>query len=54
MPDLGRWIVNNHAEDAVIMVKGDQSDNVREEGSGRVHYTKAEMVQMVEAQVKRI
>ena len=36
------------------MVKGDQSDNVREEGSGKVHYTKAEMVQMVEAQVKRI
>ena len=36
------------------MVKGDQSDNVREEGSGKVHYTKAEMVQMVEAQVKRL
>ena len=36
------------------MVKGDQSDNVREEGSGKVHYTKAEMVQMVEAKVIRL
>ena len=35
------------------MVKGDQSD-VKEEGSGRVHYTKAEMVQMVEAKVIRL
>ena len=55
MPDLGRWIINYHEEDAVNMVKGDQSDNVREEqGSGKVHYTKAEMVQMVEKQVKRL
>ena len=37
------------------MVKGDQSDNVREEqGSGKVHYTKAEMVQMVEMVVRRV
>ena len=37
------------------MVKGEQSDNVREEqGSGKVHYTKAEMVQMVEKQVRRL
>ena len=35
------------------MVKGGKADQDSEEGGGRVHYTKAEMVQMVEAQVIR-
>ena len=38
-------------EEAVIMVKGDQTDNESGEDGGRVKYTKAEMAQMVEAQV---
>ena len=41
----------DNAEEAVIMVKGGQTDNDGGEGGGRVRYTKAEMAQMVEAQV---
>ena len=41
----------DNAEEAVIMVKGGQTDNDGGEGGGRVKYTKAEIAQMVEAQV---